>query len=489
MSQGPTQAPPAPAPPPPPGGAAVSTLPPALAAALARLRRLEGLAEIEQEIRSALTPRELAFLLVNRTKAVLPYGVAAVWRPGRGVPLAVSGVAAPDPLAPLVVWLKQITKPLRTAPPSGPALLTLPPWDADETAGEADAAGSGSEKADGQPAIRTPRPPAFVLACPLRRDDESQGLVVFVRPAPWSGDDQAIAARLADVGAHAFWALNRRPHRGSGRPAWRRTMALAALVAGLALLALPVPLSVVAPAAVEPINPIVVGAPLDGVVTEILVQPNQSVEAGAPLFRLDDTLARNRVAVAQGALDIAEADRLTLQQQAFGNVSGSAAAQLAETQVRVRRAELAYAREMLARTAVTAPAAGVVLFTDPNDWRGRPVALGARIMTIADPTDVRLAIALPVDDAFALAPGTEVAFHLNIAPLETRRAEVTEVGYQPRLGEDGVLAYPLKARFMDGIPPPRVGLRGTARLYGEPRPVIYHLLRRPLAALRRLLRV
>jgi len=48
------------------------------------------------------------------------------------------------------------------------------------------------------------------------------------------------------------------------------------------------------------------------------------------------------------------------------------------------------------------------------------------------------------------------------------------------------MAYRLRARFVDddGATPPRVGLKGTAKLYGETVPLAVYLFRRPLAAIR-----
>jgi hypothetical protein len=50
-----------------------------------------------------------------------------------------------------------------------------------------------------------------------------------------------------------------------------------------------------------------------------------------------------------------------------------------------------------------------------------------------------------------------------------------------------VLGYRLKASFADGTRIPRIGLRGTAKIYGEQVSLFYYLMRRPLAALRQLI--
>jgi hypothetical protein len=54
--------------------------------------------------------------------------------------------------------------------------------------------------------------------------------------------------------------------------------------------------------------------------------------------------------------------------------------------------------------------------------------------------------------------------------------------YEAQPTPGGQLAYRLDARFDEA--PPRIGLRGTAKLFGERAPLALYLLRRPLAGLR-----
>jgi hypothetical protein len=108
-------------------------------------------------------------------------------------------------------------------------------------------------------------------------------------------------------------------------------------------------------------------------------------------------------------------------------------------------------------------------------------------MEIADPNKAELEIWLPVADAITLKAGAEVDFFLNVAPDAPLHAAIRQASYQATVSPNGLLGYRLKARFADGTQPPRIGLRGTAKVYGDRVTVLYYLIRRPLAAARQLL--
>ncbi|WP_162873858.1 biotin/lipoyl-binding protein, partial [Pseudomonas viridiflava] len=105
--------------------------------------------------------------------------------------------------------------------------------------------------------------------------------------------------------SHAWLALQ------PGKP-WRlrfnrKRQALLVILALLCLL-IPVRQSVLAPAEVVPLGGRVVAAPLDGVVTEFLVKPNQIVKTGDLLLRFENTTLKAQADVAERALNVAEAE-------------------------------------------------------------------------------------------------------------------------------------------------------------------------------------
>jgi hypothetical protein len=107
-------------------------------------------------------------------------------------------------------------------------------------------------------------------------------------------------------------------------------------------------------------------------------------------------------------------------------------------------------------------------------------------MLIAPPTSARIEIELPVADAVTLDPGARVLFFDNINPDHPIEGRLVFASYATSLSPSGVLAYTGRADLMPGTAL-RMGLKGSAKIYGPPRPLVLWLLRRPIAWLRELL--
>lgn len=439
------------------------------------------LLQLEREARHAESEDALRFVVVNQTRRLVSYRQAVLVRmegPGRFAVEAISNVPVIDREAPLVRWVTQVLAALRPDQPLDP------------------------EPQPGQPTARRldagKLPPALLadwaewwppeaLWQPLTAPDgRLLGGLVLLREQPFKPAEAVLADRLADAYAHAWEALRRRFGRrfaDAGARRRRRWMTWAVAAILLVVLAWPVQQSALAPAEVVPRDPWVIAAPLEGVVQEVLVEPNQPVAAGDPLFRFEEAPLRARRDVAAKQLAVAEADLRLAQQGAFRDLTRKGEVALKEAAVSLRQSELAYAEELLSRAVVTAPAAGVAVFADRDDWTGRPVAVGERVMVLADPARTELRAWLPVSDAISLEPGTEVRLFLAVDPLNPVEAVLRRASYDSELTPEGVLAYRIEAGFLaDALP--RLGLQGTAKLYGEHAPLAFTLFRRPIAAIR-----
>ena len=247
---------------------------------------------------------------------------------------------------------------------------------------------------------------------------------------------------------------------------------------------IPVRLSVLAPAEVIALTAQTVAAPQDGVVGSFAVPANSRVKAGNLLFSLNDSVITNRLEVARRALDTARAEAHNAQQRAFDDMQGKS--ELAQTMGRVREkeAELAAVEHLAGLVEVRAERDGIAVFSDANDWIGRPVQTGERIMQLAQPQDAGVLVWLAVADAINLEQGAPTQLFLHTEPLSPRTGQVIEASYQATLSPSEVASYRLRVKLAPNESLPRIGLRGTVRISGESVTLGYYLLRRPISALR-----
>ncbi len=431
--------------------------------------------QLERAARSAVDGDALRLTIVGETRRLLAYHRAVLLladRRGRLRVVAISDLPVVERDAPMVRWLERLSTGLAAADwASLPRALAAP--DVDEAEREAWAEWL----------------PPETLWCPLRRPDGPLiGVLWLGRAQPWHEAELVLAERLTDAYAHAWQALaggHRRPRLPGLRPLLQLGLASAALGA----LFLPLHLSVLAPAEIRPRAPDVAAAPINGVIADILVRPDQPVVAGQPLFRLDATDLRQQRAVAAQALEVARAQYR--RQSQVGMVEQARNQELAvlEGQIALRAAELAHAEALLEQVTVRARSDGIAVFSDPADWQGRPVATGERVMLIAAPERAQLRILLPVADAMVLRQGAPVELFLDVDPLHPVPARVTRTSYEAEPTPAGGLAYAITAAFAPGQPVRRIGLRGTAKISGERVSLFFYLFRRPLAWLRQALGV
>jgi multidrug efflux pump subunit AcrA (membrane-fusion protein) len=251
----------------------------------------------------------------------------------------------------------------------------------------------------------------------------------------------------------------------------------------LAALLWPVHLTVLAPGELVPAHPLVIRAPLDGVIDVFHVQPNQQVNADQPLFSFDEIVIQSRLDVAMQALATAETDYRQTSQLALSDSKSKTQLALLVGKVEERRSEIDYLQEQLARARVLAPQAGVVLMDDPSEWIGKPVATGERILRLAALDDVEVEAWLPIADAIRLSPGDDVSLYLSASPLSPVSATLRYMAHDAVQRPDGSFAYRVRATLSSPTSH-RVGLKGTAKLHGGWVPLSYWVLRRPWATLR-----
>jgi multidrug resistance efflux pump len=432
---------------------------------------------LEAEIRQQTDPEHLLFHLANHAQQMVPYDQAMVYsRRHLRLPLrlkVVSGLPVADRHTPLAEGLQRLLD--EQDRQGGLARLTtlqLP------LVARAD---SGSEAL-----AEFPFQQALWLPLPDRSGRLMHG-ALLLRTTPFTAREQVMLQRLGDTYAHALGTFDKRRSWLDRLPLTRRSLAIAmAVVMGLGLI--PVRLSVMAPVEVIAEQPYVLTAPINGVIRNILVAPNSLVQANQPLVQFEDIQPRNEMVLAQQQLAVAQAKDSRTSAAAFHDAEAAHEMAIAGAEHDLARVSYNYAVEVLQRTLIRTPSSGLVVYSDRRDWEGRAVQVGEEILQVADPARIVYRIDLSTGNAIELAEGNPVAIYLESAPLGGLRGQLRSVSYSPHTTPAGVTSYTVIAAPQTGDTP-RIGARGTARVYGEYAPLAMQLLRRPIAAARQFIGV
>ncbi|ASU38892.1 secretion protein HylD [Herbaspirillum sp. meg3] len=451
------------------------------------------LIDLGHRARVAANGDELAFLLVNETHRLQRYRQSALWFAEGGV-RCLSGVVQVEANAPYVQWLKQLCQTLPGSDSdqrpqasvvevdSLPAELRAQ-WDewlprqalwislpaSAEHPGSV--AGGLLLAGDAEHDAGLANPTLYPLLEEWLHTWRHAWLAQF-RPRPWS-------LSLWRTKTAAWW-------RGtSGRPWWRRRPPQIALLV-TALLLCPVRLTVLAPGELVPAQPAVIRAPLDGVIAQFHVQPNAVVKAGQALFSFDEAPLASRLEVARYALSAAQTEYRQQAQMAVSDSKSKGQLAMSLGKIGEKQADADYLESQFQRSHVLAPQDGVVLFDDPSEWIGRPVQTGERIMKIAAPQDVEIEAWIAVGDAIPLPDAAPVSLYLAATPFDALSGQVRYLGHDALPRPDGNYAYRLRAR-LDNVSAQRVGLKGTVKVQGAWVPLVYWILRRPLALIRQII--
>ncbi|WP_417796593.1 efflux RND transporter periplasmic adaptor subunit [Terasakiella pusilla] len=437
-----------------------------------RVVSLAALTKIEQRARKAENLQALSFVMVNDTRGLIDYDQAVLWDSARQKLIACSSLAVLDQDAPYIIWLNSLCR----------------KWEKKDAAQSIQALDSKSLSAEDQSEYRRYYDDKQLCWLPLfDKNKKPIGAFLLSRQKVLSRSETSLLGLLLDCYSHAWAAFvrqrkNPRLHDKRGQ---RKKWAIAALcVALLALCFYPVQQSVLAPAEVVAHEPAVLRAPLQAVVEEILVQPNAIVQQGQAVIQLDARDLESKLVQARQEFTVADAEFRQAQQQALFDPDVKSNLSALKGRREKSLADVEYLQSNLERTQITTPRSGVVIYDDPSEWVGRPVSLGERIMQVADPTDTKLEILLPVADMIDLKEGGELRLFLNSSPTQSIEARLTHIGYRAHPAPNGVVSYRLNAAFVAPEANVRVGLRGTAKLFGQQTPLISYLLRRPMATLR-----
>jgi RND family efflux transporter MFP subunit len=182
-----------------------------------------------------------------------------------------------------------------------------------------------------------------------------------------------------------------------------------------------------------------VRAELTAPVVQTMIDQGQRVSEGQLLIRLDDAAIRDQVLSARSAVTTAQANLTVAQREQERNDALLKAGAIAERMVEQSRAQVtaaqaqlanaqaqvASAEKQLANTRITAPFAGIVSERSVN--AGDVVSPGTALVTVVDPSTMRLEASVPAEALSAVRVGAPVDFSVTGYPNRHFTGRVTRV--------------------------------------------------------------
>lgn len=436
---------------------------------------LARLVVIQNRAHEAETAQEFAIFATNQSHELSPFFQSICWHRNtlNSVEvMAVSGVSSIDSSAIIVRFMVKLVK----------AFLAMEGSDKPSILGLKDV--SGALKDDWVEMM-----PPYCQWLPFTKNDRTEaGLLIFYEQ-PINRKRQVLFEPLSVTFSHIWYGLpeNRKKTKGILGRLTRSSIAKWVIFACvIAILAIPVRESALAPAQIVATKPAVVGSTISGVIKHIHIQPNEFVNRGDLLVSLDAAEAVSSLEIAEKELESARTESLIASQRAFSSEDAKAEVALLKSRTKTSELKVSQAKSLLERTRIYAARDGIAIYTDEYEFLGQKVDIGQRIMLLADVNSVELDVSMPVGDTIDFRVGDKVSLFLNTDPARPVSAQLRQTSYEPRTGDNGEFVFLLKANFEDTKFRGRIGWAGTAKVYSSDRVSLFmYIFRRPIASARR----
>ena len=442
----------------------------------AQMEILATLLVLDDEIRKLNSIREFGFFITNETHRLIPYETAYLWK-YHGIHsiniTAQSGVAEVDQHALINLTLKRLITYYNHQHPENTLLQV------NLAKVEQDSPDLGLKYADIEMHF-----PQFFLSYPLKnKSNERTGGLILFRDTEFTDSEIKTLNWLIASYEYTWQMLSHSKKIFHFKNFKKQPLIPIVIILVIGMLLFPIRISVLGTGMVIPKNPILINAPLQGVIRTFAVSPGETVKKGQLLLTLDKTDLLAEAEVNKRDLLLTQARLRTAINQGFDKKDNIADIPILQAQLAIDESHLNYTNTLLNKTQITSPIDGIVVFDSKEDWIGQPVQTGERILLIADQRQLELKIYLPITNSIALEKGDEGDFY-PYGQLFSLSFKLKSLGYNAKLTPNKILSYELTAEFDEIEHLPQLGSQGTVRIYSERVPLIYFLLRRPLQAFR-----
>lgn len=267
-------------------------------------------------------------------------------------------------------------------------------------------------------------------------------------------------------------------------PLSRQALYYACVTLLVCLFAIRLPLRVVAPLEVVPKDPVVITAPLEGIIEKVVVEPGEFVEKETPLFEYDKQVPLQQLKVAEKNVQILQSELNRATSLGVEDDKHRSEYAILIRKLEKERANLDFAEYQAGQLTVKAPEAGYAMIENPDEWRGNPVQVGERVLAINHPEQTKLRMWIPEADNIPFDSEKPVKVFLNVNPVKSYEVELTFISDESELDENQIISFMAEANWMEKPEDEKLGLKGSAFLYGDRVSLFYFIVRKPLRYIR-----
>ena len=253
------------------------------------------------------------------------------------------------------------------------------------------------------------------------------------------------------------------------------------LTVGLIILCIPFPHQVSCECQIELIRRRFVAAPYEGVLETTVVESGDIVTEGQTLARMDASQLRMEISGLQ-----ADLERERKKRDAALARRSVAESQIANSEMKRLKAELAIILNRLEHTEIRSPIAGVVVSGDMDKAEGAPLETGQNLFEVGPLEKMLVEILVPERDVQHVRPGMPVHFEFNAFPFERFSGTVEKI--HPRAEViDHQTVFVAQVQLDNRSGNLRPGLKGHAKITGDRHALGWNLFHKGFENARRLL--
>lgn len=435
-------------------------------------RILRTLYQLSTDLFSSEGRRDLYFRILNNTIRLFPYRRAVLWSFDDKLPklLGVSGQEDVNHQAPMARLWKEIVTSLK----DNKTLQIL----SSKSTGQPDVWKSLAAKTSGLSMMWIPLIENGKLRAGLWLERWGDDL--------WDDCECEIMSSFAQSLSLAWKRFVPAPGWLNGSLSWKHGVATAAaiLIAAYLLLFQTISLRIVAPCEVIPKDPEMIAAPLQGVIKQIVVKPGEYVKKGDLLLTYEDSIVKQELKVAQKQVQIIRSQYDRARLKAFEDREAMEKIRSLQYRLEQEKVRLKMAESNAGHLEVRAAIDGICMIENSENWRGRPVRIGERIMMLFQSQKNKVKIFLPENDNIRFDRKKPVRVILNADPGSKYEAALSYVAPQTSKNPGGGASFMAEAEWPAPDSRIKVGSKGSAIVYGEDVCIGYWLLRKPIAGIR-----